>query len=154
MKRSYRLMVLTPLLLCFLGILVQSVAGPPNDPQKAQNPQAAMAQNSLRDGMLALDSGFRDVVSAVALGDGEKVLTAARAMHDAREKTAEGLRAGTVVLRKNAQRDKEYLDMDRRFHDKLEALERAARHTNQREMQRITHLLLSGCVNCHKIFRK
>jgi cytochrome c556 len=143
MKRSFRLIVFTALLLCLAGGLVQSFAGQMND-----------SQNPLRDGMIALDSGYRDVVSAVALGEGEKVQKAARAMHDARGRIAEGLRAGTVVLPKNAQRDKEYLDLDRRFHDKLEALDRAARHNNQREMQRITHMLLIGCVKCHQTFRK
>jgi cytochrome c556 len=59
-----------------------------------------------------------------------------------------------VTLPKNSARTKDFIEMNRKFYDKLEALDRAARHNNQREMQRITTLLLNACVQCHQTFRK
>jgi hypothetical protein len=137
------------------GGQVQSLAAQPNNPQNVKSPVAAAPiPNPLREGMIALDTAFRDLVSAVALDESEKVRNAAIAMHDAREKGMAGLLAGLVILPKNAQRDKAFFDQDQKFHDKLEALDRAARHNNQREMQRITQMLLAGCVKCHQTFRK
>jgi len=74
-------------------------------------------------------------------------------MHSAMEKTHEGIHAGTVTVHKNAARIKEFVDMDKAFHEKLEALSRAAHRNNQKEMLRITKQLSMG-VQCQQTFRK
>jgi cytochrome c556 len=121
-----------------------------NVPESAQ----PSARNPLIEEMVTLDSAFRDIVSAVALGETEKVHAALESMHGAMEKTHEGLHAGTVTLPKNASRSKEFIERDTKFHEKLDALDRASRRNNQREMLRITKQLLDGCVQCHQTFRK
>jgi len=119
-----------------------------------QGPAQASATNPLVEEMLTLDNAFRDIVSAVALSDTEKVHASLQSMHGAMEKTHEGMHTGTVTLPKNASRSKEFIERDKKFHEKLEALDRAARRNNQREMLRITKQLLDGCVQCHQTFRK
>lgn len=117
-------------------------------------PTQASAANPLVEEMTTLDKAFRDIVSAVALSDTEKVHAALQSMHGAMEKTHEGMHAGTLTLPKNASRSKEFIERDKKFHEKLDALDRAARRDNQREMLRITKQLLDGCVQCHQTYRK
>ncbi len=104
--------------------------------------------------MMTHDSAFGKIVSAVALGDSDKVHKAILSMHGTMDKTLEGVRTRTVTLPKNSTRIPEFIDMDLKFRAKLEALDRAARHNNQREMQRITNMLLAACVKCHQTFRQ
>jgi len=126
-------------------------------PAHAPHPQhAATVQsgaNPLIEEMMILDRVFRDIVSAVSLGDTEAVHKALEPMHGTMEKTQVGVHAGTVTLRKNADRITEFKNMDLVFHAKLDALGRAAHHKNQKEMLRITKQLLEGCVQCHTKFR-
>jgi len=110
--------------------------------------------NALIEEMTTLDKVFRDVVSAVALSDNERVHKALASMHGTMEKTHEGVHAGSVVIPKNANRVKEFEKMDREFHEKLESLAEAALSNNQTKMVRVTKQLLDGCVQCHKVFRK
>jgi cytochrome c556 len=112
------------------------------------------AANPLLEEMMTLDKVFRDVVSAVALRDNEKVHKALESMHGTMEKSHEGVHTGSVVIPKNAQRVEDFEKMDRKFHEKLDALASAAHRNNQREVLRITKQLLDGCVRCHEMFRR
>jgi cytochrome c556 len=110
--------------------------------------------NPLIEEMTALDRAFRDIVSAVSLRDTDAVHKALEPLHGTMERTHEGIRTGTVTVRKNAGSIREFKRMDIAFHAKLEALGRAARHKNNKELLRITKLLLDGCVQCHAKFRR
>jgi cytochrome c556 len=112
------------------------------------------ASNPLVEEMMILDSTYREVVSAVALGDNARVRTALEAMHGTMEKTHEGMHSGSVTIPRNAARVNDFMKMDKAFHEKLEALDRAALHNKQKELLRVTKLLLDGCVQCHQVFRK
>jgi len=112
------------------------------------------AANPLIEEMVILDGVFREVVSAVSLGDGEKVHEALHHMHGTMEKTHEGVHAGAVKIPKNAHRVDEFVKLDKEFHGNLEALAHAAHENNQKEMLSLTKKLLEGCVNCHQTFRK
>ena len=109
--------------------------------------------NPLIEEMRTLDAVYREVVSAVALGDSTRVHKALESMHGTMEKTHEGVRAGTVAIPRNAARVKDFVNMDKEFHEKLEALAHAALRNNQKEMLRTTKLLLDKCVQCHQVFR-
>lgn len=115
---------------------------------------ASAAANPLLEEMAVLDSIFREVVSAVALGDGERAHNALHSMHGKMEKTNEGVHSGTVRIPKNADKVKEFVKMDKEFHDNLEALAMAAHKSNQKEMLSLTKKALDGCVSCHQTFRK
>ena len=129
-------------------------AGQDNNAIHSKSTQTSTAPNPLIEEMLTLDSVFRNVVSAVALTDAEKVQKAMAPLHGAMEKTHEGIHAGIVTLPKNAARIAEFVERDRKFHEMLEALDRAAGHNHQQEMLRVTKQLLNGCVQCHRTFRK
>jgi cytochrome c556 len=110
--------------------------------------------NPLIEEMMILDRVFRDVVSAVSLGDNEGVHKALESMHGTMEKTHEGVHTGSVVIPRNAKRVKEFVQMDREFHEKLETLASAAHRNDQKNMLKITKQLLDDCVRCHTMFRK
>jgi len=109
--------------------------------------------NPLIAEMVALDAVFRDVVSGVAMGDGKRVHEALEKMHGTMEKTHEGVRHGTVTLKKNADRMKEFVEQDKEFHGKLEELAKAVHRNDGNAMLSLTKALLDGCVRCHRDFR-
>jgi cytochrome c556 len=111
------------------------------------------SDNPLIDEMMKLDVVFRDVVSGVSLGDGVRVHHALEAMHGTMEKTHEGVHHGTVKIPKNAARVKEFVDLDKKFHAKLEILSEAANKNDQQAMLKLTKELLDNCVKCHHTFR-
>ena len=145
-------MILVLLFLVFPVFPMQAVSEQSNDPLNSHGLSTQSVRNVLVEKMMAHDLAFSRIVSAVALGDSDKVLQATLSMHGTMDKTLEGVRAGTITLPKNSPRIADFIDMDLKFRTKLEALDRAARHHNQREMQRIVSLLLSGCVKCHHTF--
>ncbi|MBI5142179.1 MAG: cytochrome c [Nitrospirae bacterium] len=110
--------------------------------------------NPLIEEMVILDGVFRDVVSGVALADGEKVHNALKSMHGTMEKTHEGVHEGKVTIPKNADRVREFVKMDKRFHRDLEALAHAAHGNDIKAMEKLTGKLLHGCIACHETFRK
>jgi cytochrome c556 len=154
MKRTVGNMVFFFTLVLLAGIPGQAVSASAEHPHNSPGTAQVASANPLIEEMMVLDKAYRDIVSAVALGDDESVRKALETVHGAMEKTHAGMHAGTVALPKNANREKEFVEQDRKFHDKLEALEHASHHKNQREMQRITKQLLDGCVQCHQTFRK
>jgi cytochrome c556 len=115
--------------------------------------KAASSTGALIEEMKALDAVFREVVSAVALGDGHRVHLALESMHGKMEKTQEALHAGEVKLRKNASKAALFERMDKNFHADLESLAKAAQMNNRQKMTAFTKKLLDGCVACHSQFR-
>jgi len=154
MNRIRSAFALFTALLLFAGLPALVYAGHDNNASHSPSPPTTAAPNPLIEEMLTLDNVFRDIVSAVALADAKKVQKAMEPMHGVMEKTHEGIHAGTVTLPKNAVRMGEFVKRDRKFHEMLEALDRAAGHNHQQEMLRITKQLLDGCVQCHRAFRR
>jgi cytochrome c556 len=111
-------------------------------------------KNPLMEEMVILDGVFREVVSAVSLGDGARVRKALESMHGTMEKTHEGLHSGSVKIPRNSDRLSDFVRMDKEFHGNLEALAQAAHANDQQAMLAMTKKLLDGCVNCHRTFRK
>lgn len=111
-------------------------------------------ENPLVEEMMILDRVFCEVVSAVSLGDGERAQKALEGMHGTMERTHEGVQKGTVKIPKNAHLKEQFVKMDIRYHEKLETLARAAHANDQKRMLSLTKELLSGCVECHGIYRK
>ncbi|MEK6743631.1 MAG: hypothetical protein AABZ15_08475 [Nitrospirota bacterium] len=109
--------------------------------------------NPLIEEMVALDIVFRDVVSAVAMSDGHRVHGALEMMHGTMEKTHEGVKHGTVTLKKNANRLSDFVEQDKQFHGKLEDLAKAAHKNDGSAMLSLTKDLLDRCVKCHRDFR-
>lgn len=100
-----------------------------------------------------LDTAFREIVSAVAVGDWARVAMAIESMRGTMEKTHEGVHTGTVKIPRNAGREKEFVRFDRGFHRDLEKLGNAATANKKKKMLSLTKKLLDGCVRCHAIFK-
>lgn len=109
--------------------------------------------NPLIEEMIALDAVFRDVVSGVAVSDGHRVHMALEKMHGAMEKTHEGVKHGSVTLKKNANRLSDFVEQDKQFHGKLEDLAKAAHKNDGGAMLSLTKDLLDRCIRCHRDFR-
>ena len=151
MKESVRKIVVVVLMLLIAGVPAVSAM---HDHGKMKIAPAASGPNPLIEEMVTLDEVFREVVSAVALGDGRRVHQALESMHGAMEKTHEGVHAGTVRTPKNADKIGEFVRMDKEFHDKLESLAQAAHKNDLKNMVLLTQQLLDECVRCHSMFRK
>jgi cytochrome c556 len=148
LKRGFSLLVVLSLM-----ILPVLVSGQERPGQNVATAPAGRSDNPLLEEMTKLDAVFRDVVSGVSLGDGARVHQALETMHGTMEKTHEGVHHGTVKVPKNAARVKEFVNLDKKFHAKLETLSRAAHKNDQAAMLKLTKELLDGCVQCHRTFR-
>jgi cytochrome c556 len=49
---------------------------------------------------------------------------------------------------------KEFVKLDVKFHEKLEALAQAGERNDQEKMLSLTKQLLDRCVECHRTFRR
>lgn len=137
-----------------LMVLPVLVAGQEHHMHDTATSSSGLSGNPLIDEMVKLDAVFRDIVSGVSLGDGARVHQALEAMHGTMEKTHEGVHHGTVKIPKNAARVKEFVDLDKKFHARLETLSEAAHKNDQQAMLKLTKELLDNCVQCHRTFRK
>jgi cytochrome c556 len=146
MRQPIAIMILATALSLLWYPSTASAAQDDHPQQKGANP--------LIEEMMTLDRVFRDVVSAVSLRDNEGVHKALESMHGTMEKTHEGVHSGSVVIPRNATRVKEFIQMDRDFHEKLESLANAAHRNDQKNMLKLTKQLLDDCVRCHQMFRK
>lgn len=154
MRHRTRHLILFSAILLLAGIPTLAFSQQPaHSPHPLHAATVQSGANPLIEEMMVLDRAFRDIVSAVSLGDTDAVHRALEPLHGTMEKTHEGIRTGTVTIRKNAARITEFKSMDLAFHAKLEALGRAAHRKNKKEMLRITKVLLEGCVQCHTKFR-
>ena len=109
--------------------------------------------NPLIEEMQILDNVFREVVSAVSIGNSGRVTHALHAMQGTMEKTHEGVHHGTVKLTKNADKLETFVKMDKEFHGELEKLAEAAKKNDQQAMLSLSKGLLDGCVKCHGMFK-
>jgi cytochrome c556 len=136
-----------------LLVLPAIVGGQEHHVHNAAAAPAGPGDNPLIEEMVKLDAVFREVVSGVSLGNGARVHQALEAMHGTMEKTHEGVHHGTVKIPKNSGRVKEFVDLDKKFHAKLDTLATAAHKNDQLAMLKLTKELLDGCVQCHRTFR-
>lgn len=156
MKKEGRKFVLAALILAVTLLPAALYAGHHPNGEEADSHSSGKvthSENPLIDEMIKLDGVFREVVSGVAMGDGPRVYEALEAMHGTMEKTHEGVNSGKVTIKKNADRLKEFVKMDKDFHETLETLAHAAHDGDHDRMLNITKTLLDGCVECHRSFR-
>jgi len=160
MGRTSRIRVLIAIGAFFLlaPLTEAGARGGHHEGESAHDQSAASAQSSignpLIEEMFLLDTAFREVVSGVSLGDGQRVSHAIHSLHGTMERTHEGVHHGTVRIPKNADKVETFVRMDKDFHADLEKLAGAAKKSDQQAMLSLTKRLLDGCVNCHGMFRK
>lgn len=155
MRKSFYgklLIVLTVLL--FAGTPLIFSAGPATHPNESQSAAPGAEASALVKKMLILDNAFREVVSAVAVGNGERVDKALQTMQEIMEKVQEGVHEGKLRIPKNAHREILFLQMDMELHEDIEELAEAGKNKDREKMLALTKKLLEGCLNCHREFRK
>ena len=111
--------------------------------------------NLVKEEMLALDPAFKKVIDSVVLGNMKIVKAALADLHEAREEVEKAVKAGQkITLQKNQDKLKEFIELDDKFHEEFEALEKAAETGNKKVVKDQTHKLLDACVVCHERFKK
>ena len=111
--------------------------------------------NLVKEEMLALDPAFKKVIDAVVLGNMKIVKPALADLHEAREEVEKAVKVGQkITLQKNQDKLKEFIELDDKFHEEFEALEKAAEAGNKKMVKDQTHKLLDACVVCHERFKK
>jgi cytochrome c556 len=111
--------------------------------------------NLVKEEMLALDPAFKKVIDSVVLGNMKIVKPALADLHEAREEVEKAVKAGQkITLQKNQDKLKEFIELDDKFHEEFEALEKAAETGNKKVVKDQTHKLLDACVVCHERFKK
>jgi cytochrome c556 len=111
--------------------------------------------NLVKEEMLVLDPAFKKIVDAVVLGDMRIINPALGEVHEAREEVEKAVKAGQkIILQKNPDQVKEFIELDDKFHEDFEILEKAAEAGNKKVVKDQTHKLLDACVVCHERFKK
>jgi cytochrome c553 len=111
--------------------------------------------NLVKEEMLALDPAFKKVIDAVVLGNMKIVKPALADLHEAREEVEKAVKVGQkITLQKNQDKLKEFIELDDKFHEEFEVLEKAAEAGNKKVVKDQTHKLLDACVVCHERFKK
>lgn len=134
----------------------QEITAPADTSALAPPKEAAhgWTKNSLIEEMQQLDSSFKEIVSAVVVGDGSRVHKAIEATHGRMERTQEAVHSGEVKVPKNPGRVKEFVALDKEFHSNLERLAHSAEAGSRPKMLLYTKKLMDGCIKCHTIFKK
>lgn len=106
--------------------------------------------------MIRLNRAFRDITTAVVIGDGERVEKVLDSLNSAgvMEKSRDAIRKGQITLKKNPEKIQEFIQFDQELQQNLEALLQAAKIDNEQKMAAITKKIIDNCVNCHTLFKK
>ena len=111
--------------------------------------------NLVKEEMLVLDPAFKKIIDAVVLGNMKIIKPALTELHEAREEVEKAVKAGQkITLQKNQDQLKEFIELDDKFHEEFDALEKAAEAGNKKVVKDQTHKLLDACVVCHERFKK
>ena len=115
-------------------------------------PKGGMA---LREEMVALEEAFETIIDAVIFSNMELIKPAVVRFHKATEKVEEAISSGPrIILPKNHDKFKEFVELDIKFHEDLASLEKAAEKGQKELVKDQTHKLLDRCVVCHERFKK
>lgn len=139
-------------LMVILGSILVAIA---IGPSVLSQTQSRGGVNLVKEEMLILDPAFKKVIDAVVLGDLRIIKPSLADLHEAREEVEKAVKAGQkITLQKNPDQFKEFVELDDKFHEEFEILEKAAEAGNKKVVLEQTHKLLDACVVCHERFRK
>ena len=110
---------------------------------------------ALREEMVALEEAFETIIDAVIFSNMELIKPAVVRFHKARGRVEEAISLGPrIILPRNHDKFKEFVELDIKFYEDFETLEKAAGKGEKKVVKDQTHKLLDGCVVCHERFRK
>jgi len=109
----------------------------------------------LREEMVALEEAFEIIIDAVIFSNMELIKPAVVRFHRVRGKVEEAISSGPrIILPKNHDKFKEFVELDIKFHEDLASLGKAAEKGQKELVKDQTHKLLDRCVVCHERFKK
>lgn len=111
------------------------------------------ADNPIKAEMRLLNNAFNNLINSLILNNPKAVEEPFHEVHRAKANTEKALERGDVRLPKNNDKIKQFIKMDKEFHENMEILIEASQKGNTEKMQEITHKLLNGCIGCHNKFR-
>lgn len=111
--------------------------------------------NLVKEEMIALDAAFKKIIDAVVLDNMKIIKPALHDLHEAREEVEKAVKAGQkITLQKNQDKVKEFIELDDKFHEEFQVLEKGAEAGNKKVVKEQTHKLLDACVVCHEGYKK
>jgi cytochrome c556 len=111
------------------------------------------ADNPIKAEMRLLNDAFHNLINSIILNNPKAVEEPFHEVHRAKANTEKALERGDVRLPKNNDKIKQFIEMDKEFHENMEILIKASRKGDMNKVQKTTHELLNGCIGCHNKFR-
>ena len=111
------------------------------------------ADNPIKAEMRLLNDAFHNLINSIILNNPQGVEEPFHEVHRAKANKEKALERGDVRLPKNNDKIKQFIKMDKEFHENMEILIEASQKGDTKKMQEITHKLLNGCIGCHNKFR-
>lgn len=112
------------------------------------------AANPLKEEMMLLNAAYKNLIDSLVLNNLSAIEGPVDEVLKAKEKTEAALEKGEIKLPKNNDKIKIFTEMDEQFHFKLKNLIVLSKKGDKREIQKLTHELLNGCIQCHDNFRQ
>lgn len=113
----------------------------------------ATTESPVKIEMRLLDSAFKNLISSLILDNPKGIEAPFHEVHKAKMNTEKAIEKGELKLPRNGDKIKEFIEMDKKFHQELEGLLEASGKGDMKKVQDATHRLLDGCVQCHQRFR-
>lgn len=103
--------------------------------------------------MRLLNTAYMNLITSLIFNNPGSIAEPFHEVHKATEVTEKAIKSGKVKLPKNNDKMKRFIEMDEQFHKDTEELLTAARRGNMQWVEGVTNKLLTGCIQCHKMFR-
>lgn len=149
-SRIMRVLILAVTLVFILAAFTYAANGKMPDMEHGESVTADVPFVGAMDN---LDASIKEIVSAVVVGDGPRVLAAVEAAYGIMDKVHAAVRAGSVKLKKNTGKKEEFLRIEGEFQGKLEKLTDAAKKNNWEMMVSHTKEVVETCARCHQQFK-
>ena len=133
-------------------ILIAAVFAALSSSATAQDTKTT-ADNPIKAEMRLLNDAFHNLINSLILNNPKAVEEPFHAVHRAKANTEKALERGDVRLPKNNDKIKQFIKMDKEFHENMEILIEASRKGDMNKVQKTAHELLNGCIGCHNKFR-
>lgn len=121
--------------------------------QPAGAADPAETANPIKAEMKLLNSAYMNLITSLIFNNPGAIAEPFHEVHKSKAKTEEALKKGKIKLPKNNDKMSRFIEMDEQFHKDVEELLTAARRGNMKWVEGVTNKLLSGCIQCHKMFR-
>lgn len=115
--------------------------------------EPAETENPVKAEMRLLNTAYMNLITSLIFNNPGAIAEPFHEVHKATEVTEKAIKSGKVKLPKNNDKMKRFIEMDEQFHKNTEELLTAARRGNMQWVEGVTNKLLTGCIQCHKMFR-